>query len=55
MQLGQNFVDFEKTEGPKDMGVHCMTVPALVLQNRGLDPMVERGFLRGEQQTPQAR
>jgi len=44
--------DVGKIEGLKDIGGHSKRVPAFVLpdrflQARGLDPMVERGFLQG--------
>ena len=44
--------DVGKVEGLKDIGVHSKRVSAFVLpkiclQARGLDPMVERGFLQG--------
>ena len=42
------------------MGVHSKIIPTFVLperclQARGLDPAVERGFCRGEQQPHGAR
>ena len=53
-QCGSHYLiaDVGKVEGLKDIGVHSKRVPAFVLpdrclQARGLDPMVERGFLQG--------
>ena len=56
-QLGSFYLmaDVGQLEGLKELGVHSNRVPAFVLpgrylQNRGLDPQVERGFLqRGEE------
>ncbi|KAL3151126.1 hypothetical protein ABBQ38_012992 [Trebouxia sp. C0009 RCD-2024] len=55
-RLGSYYLiaDVGRLEGLKELGVHSKRVPAFVLpdrylQNRGLDPQVERGFLqRGE-------
>ena len=53
-QCGSHYLiaDVGKVEGLTDVGVHSKRVPAVVLpdrclQARGLDPMVERGFLQG--------
>ena len=50
-QCGYLIADVGKIEGLRDMGVHSKRVPAFVpvdrcSQARGLDPMVERGFLQ---------